>query len=1166
MRNMIKNPFALLLLVFATPAISGTVAQGPLFLSTSVKPNIMLMVDNSGSMDNIVPETPYDANTIYLATCPASVRIPAGDSVDIRISSNQPRIRYSGTSYQFGTGNGQRCFDASANYNARLHANDVIAPVFYLDTEYTGNYLNWYFDASNTTPTWTSGQTKKPGTQTRIEIAKTTTKTLVDSLGNVRLGLSVYHHVGSNSLNGGSLREIMGDLDNAKKTSVKNKIDTLTASTHTPISETLSDIGRYFTTGYTGNLKLHPGQSNEVSASVANIFNNHSIRNDSGQTIASPIEYFCQKNYAVLMTDGRPQSDRNISSAFADYDGDCALTGANCDTLDRKPGVAYESRGSDYLDDVAQALNEMDLRPDLKDLDNNDFKNNLITYTVGFADTNVLTNQLLEQAATQGGGKYETAENATQLSNTLSSIFQNIADESKSSASAIATNSTQFQSDSLIYQATFNSINWSGHLFALELTTEDTNGNGVLDSGEDNNQNDKLDTGMIGNQIWDAADKLNATVTGGIANSRQIFSYNPAAAGSKGIEFLESDLNDTQKAVLGCGSSCDVIDYFRGDQSNEIENGGSYRNRTYKEDVVENDGTITPTNVTNLLGDIVNSAPMFVGRDDFGYSTISGPEGSSYSAFAATPRRKMIYVGANDGMLHGFDSTQGTDGGKEIFAYLPNAVISAELVSYSDPGYTHKFFVDGSPQSGDAYFDSAWHTVLVGSMGAGSTTEVAQTVVNGASVTPDLPKGTGGRAVFALDVSDPDSFDASKVLWEFSSRDDPDLGHTIPQASVVRMANGEWVAIVANGYNSSSGKAALFIINIKDGTVIKKIEAETTTGSNGLSSPVAVDVDADQIVDYIYAGDLKGNMWKFDVSSNLVADWEVAYSGNPLYTAQDSNSIPQPITSIPAVEKATGYGQSNGTMVYFGTGKFFETDDNVVPASPPLQSFYGIWDICDKSSSSTCNGAVSSRSLLQEQAIQAEVSVTTVQGNVNDLRITSQCDVAYDSTVPSTTSTPCTNNINRRGWFMDLVPSSGTAEGERVVSRPIVRDGTVIFVTLIPAGTEICSVGGTGWLMELDLETGGRFDNPPFDVNGDQKVDNDDKVTVTVTIDGVDETITVASGIKSKVGIISTPAIIDCEDGLDCKKLGGSTGEIMELKENPPPGSGAARRSWIQLR
>ncbi len=148
---------------------------------------------------------------------------------------------------------------------------------------------------------------------------------------------------------------------------------------------------------------------------------------------------------------------------------------------------------------------------------------------------------------------------------------------------------------------------------------------------------------------------------------------------------------------------------------------------------------------------------------------------------------------------------------------------------------------------------------------------------------------------------------------------------------------------------------------------------------------------------------------------------------------------------------------------------------------------------------------------------------------------------------------------------MDLIPPTSIAEGERAVSRPILRNGRVIFTTLIPI-TATCTPGGTGWLMELDQNTGGRLDHTPFDLSGDDIVDNSD--LVTVTIDGVEVQIAV-SGIKSKVGIIKTPAIIECEDDLDCKYLSGSSGTIMEVKESipgPPPGPGGIRRSWIQLR
>ncbi|MBA3494453.1 MAG: hypothetical protein H0T87_10160, partial [Gammaproteobacteria bacterium] len=372
-------------------------SQVPLFLTSAVKPNIMLMLDNSGSMSNIVPETPYNASTSYIPSCPGVNLIPAGGSVEIiSIAIIGPKIRYCGasspisctTSYRLGTGSGEKCFNTTATYSARLNLNGGIGNTTvqggYLDAEYTGNYLNWYFNASNTTPAWTIEQ-KKPGTQSRIEIAKTAAKSLVDSLGNVRLGLSTY-----NADNGGSLREIIGDVDAAKKTAVKTKIDALTASGSTPLAETLSDIGRYFATGATGSLTLHPGKPNQTTGSVATVFtqgstSNHNLTNDSGQTIVNPIQYSCQKSFVVLMTDGRPQGDRDISASLRDYTGDCAASPSQCDATPNttnlpsspltvttfrngtKVGRTYEPQGSDYLDDVAQGLFEMDLRPDLSD-------------------------------------------------------------------------------------------------------------------------------------------------------------------------------------------------------------------------------------------------------------------------------------------------------------------------------------------------------------------------------------------------------------------------------------------------------------------------------------------------------------------------------------------------------------------------------------------------------------------------------------------------------------------------------------------------------------------------------------------------------------------------------------------------------------------------------
>jgi len=1167
--NLHKYPTArrleatLALFTLFSATVNADVAQLPLFLTSSVKPNVMLMLDNSMSMAETLTVSSSGADYNPATTYPTGANCSSnalpnsttGTQTDSSLntktkcqnaggswSSSKNRCTVTvttpvtyGTSipskffgYKSGYTIGTKCFASNLSYTTSLSL-----PADVTTAAQRANYLNWYY----------GNEIAKAGTtSTRLQVAKNAANFLVDSLtSDTRLGFTTF-----NVDNGGMLWEAIDDLGDSKKTNIKNRINATSANAHTPLAETMADIGNYFTTG-SSNVVLKAGTSNASTASKTSALPSALVNSTgwSGRTAisgeptfsSSPIQQSCQRNFAVLITDGLPSSDRDIStnSYLNDYDGDCSGSHSNeCTTFDMKKAYPYPggngatpnlsvanagSNSSDYLDDVTQALYEMDLRPDLRNAnESKKAKNNLTTFVVGFADDAINPNMpgvnpLPRDAALQGGGKFYFAGNEAELSASLASAFGFIAEQA-SASSSVATNSTQFQTDTLIYLAVFDSSDWSGNLQAFRILTEDLNGNKVLDPGEDTNSNGKLDAGAIGSKIWNADALIPSPA------NRDIFSYDPSATTGKGIPFIWTSLNTSQQNILGSQA---VVDYLRGDQTLEQSNGGTFKNRS------------------NILGDIVNSDPLFVGRDDAGYATLPGSEGSSYGSFVSTTRRQMIYVGANDGMLHGFDASTGIDGGKELFAYVPNSVISSNLVTLTNPTYSHHYFVDGSAQSSDVFYGSAWHTVLVGSLGG------------------------GGKGVFALDITDPDTFGDSNVLWEFSSTNDADLGYTLPQASVVRMANGQWAAIVANGYNSLVGKAVLFIINIETGALIKKIEAETASGTNGLSSPVAVDSDNDKIVDYIYAGDLNGNLWKFDVSSSDTANWGVAYAGLPVFVAEDSLAATQPITAKPAVGKATANGQTSGVMIYVGTGKYFETGDNVVPTTPQVQSFYAIWDQCDKSSAVGCNGVVSGRTSLQQQSIIAETSSPTLADGAtanSDVRITSHCEVGYGSTVPTTTGAPCTNNVNRRGWYMDLVSPVAGLQGEKVVSMPILRHGVVIFPTLIP-NTNVCTAGGTSWLMELDQLSGARLAGTPIDLNGDGKVDANDMVM----INGI---AVAASGVKSQVGIVDTPAVINCENGIDCKYTSGSSANLWLVKEKAPESVNptllpARRQSWRQL-
>lgn len=608
----------------------------------------------------------------------------------------------------------------------------------------------------------------------------------------------------------------------------------------TPIAENLWEVVQYFE------------QDTPHYPDVISGFKNFD-KADAGNPGRDPFyssiynrKLMCQRSNVLIFTDGEPYKDANVPSAVVDYDDDSASDDYN----DTDPN----SQGRDNLDDVAywaycdkskgSCANGADGSRDLRtDISGDQY---LRIDTVGFAGGTI--RPILQDAADNAGGTAYAAEDGLALKTALTAAFNQVI--SVGSASAVATNSTRLNTGAMIYQGRFDSAEWTGQLLGYAI---DPN-NGSIASAP----------------TWN-------TDTPGLIpsyGSRNVFSYNPNAT-PRGITFSWANLDATtqQPFLRAAGETDDTlaqarVSYLGGDSSNEVRNGGVFRNRT------------------KPLGDIVNSNPWFVGVEDFGYSDLTGTEGSSYQSYlaAVSSRSKMLYVGANDGMLHAFNAETGA----ELFAYVPAANIPA-LKNLTETSYgtslPHQYFVDGPPRAGDVFFSSStdWHTVLVGTMGGGA------------------------RAVFALDVTDPDNFSASDVLWEFSSSstDGADLGYTLTEPTIARMANGKWAAIIGNGYNSDNGHAVLYILDIETGSVIKKIDTQagSTTVPNGLATPIPIDDDGDKIVDAIYAGDLLGNMWKFDVSSSSETAWGPAFgtvlAPQPLFVARDSNGVVQPITAKP---------------------------------------------------------------------------------------------------------------------------------------------------------------------------------------------------------------------------------------------------------------------------
>jgi len=856
-----------------------------------------------------------------------------------------------------------------------------------------------------------------------------------------------------------------------------------------------------------------------------------------------PLSYggACQKNFAILFTDGywngnSPNVGNSDGDSWSNTLADVANYYCSRDlstTLANQ--VVPDSFDTYTFQHMVSFTVAFGVQGNLVDTDSDGWPNPPLAgngnwgHPCTTCDTTNIDD--LWHAAYNGRGTYVAAQTPAQVVSALKDALGNIA-QRVSSASSVALNTGSISSNSLLFQARFASSDWSGQLLAygIESNPASPNFGQLITTG----------SGPSGSQ-WDAGAVLDAITP----SSRVIYTFKPST--DAGVAFQWANLDSSQTAALninpGTGTSDGFgqarLNYLRGDRS--CENGGS---GTCAYDL-NNNGSVTSADKifrrrTSVLGDIIDSSPALVGAPNFYYPDnwgTSAPENAHhYSTFRTTyaSRTPVVYAGANDGMLHGFEADTTGNGGKELLAYVPSTVY-ASLNQLTSADYSHRFYVDGSPTAVDAFFGSAWHTVLAGGL------------------------NHGGQGIYALDVTDPSTFGTtSPVMWEFNDSDDYesggnstnyDMGYTYSQPAIVRMHNGKWAAVFGNGYNStdadghasSTGHAVLYIVFLDGpgsngvwdrGTDYIKIDtgAGSTSTPNGLATASPVDVDGDGIVDYIYAGDLQGNMWKFDVNSSNAGQWDNAGSLELLF----SGGSTKPITTRPEVGRSPD-GQN--LMVYFGTGKYLGTSDI---ANTDTQTFYGIID--DNS------GTVSASDLQQQTILYS--GTQTYNGTSYTLRVTS-------SNAISTT---------QKGWYMNFTPPGGTL-GERIVSNPVLRAGRIIFTTLIP-NTDPCSYGGSSWLMELDARDGSRLNYSPFDLNNDRQFTVGDWVQVDFDVNG-DGTVDAndklpASGKQSKEGIIPTPGIM-MGPTEEVKYTPGTSGNVEVTRENPGP-TGTGRQSWRQIR
>ena len=476
-----------------------------------------------------------------------------------------------------------------------------------------------------------------------------------------------------------------------------------------------------------------------------------------------------------------------------------------------------------------------------------------------------------------------------------------------------------------------------------------------------------------------------------------------------------------------------------------------------------------------VLGDIVNSAPLLIGppsRNARALDLLEGdPQAHRYSTFKAAQaqRPSVLYVGANDGMLHAFAA----DSGDELFAFVPSTVIR-ELNQLADPGYVgdrHRYFVDGPLVAEDVYVGGAWRTVLVGSLGG------------------------GGRALFALDVSDPHN---PRLLWEIdASKRFAELGFGLPRPSLVRLSDGRWVVLAANGYGGRSGRALLYLIDVASGRLLQALPASDQSGEpNGLSSPRAVDIDGDGIADYAYAGDLRGNLWRFDLAAGAEGA-RTAFAGRPLFAARDATARPQPISAAPRVIR---HPTGEGLLVLFGTGKFFEAVDARPEMGGPM-SLYGIWDRQTAGEVALTTPHIT-RADLQRQVLGPEDGAGR--------RSLSRHPVVWRVEQYSEA------RVKQWGWYLDLPEA-----GERLIADPVSSGRLALFATLAP-NADPCT-GIVTRLLAVDPRTGGAPQVDALDANRDGSIDEGDRregeVVAGLRLVGGDVGLSFAFDLASGLGI-----------------------------------------------
>ncbi len=617
--------------------------------------------------------------------------------------------------------------------------------------------------------------------------------------------------------------------------------------------------------------------------------------------------------------------------------------------------------------------------------------------TIGFSENATHIDDLWH-AAVNGRGQYFSASNPDQLDDAIATTLSSIKRVTESGAAAAASTLTPVLGDDWVFVPSFTTVEWAGDLRAFKFSFA---ANGDLIAPDTS----------PGQEIWSASQVLTARTSARrvlFRNGSSLSAFNATNLSAAGLSAPfegrctrgSSADNLSQCASLSANARAKVtadnlVSYLIGDKTLYL-NDSAIDNQVFR------------TRTTSLLGDFVNASPVYVGKPPFRYAD------AGYAAFAAdkASRIPVVYAASNDGMLHAFKVGTGrgdATGGTELWAYVPAAAMS-EMWRLADASYSHRFYVDATPNVSDVYDTrtSTWRTILVGGLGA------------------------GGRGYYALDVTDP----ANPVsLWEFT---DTDLGYTYGNPVITKDASGTWIVAFTSGTNNVSngdGVGRLYVLNAVTGELIRTIS--TGVGSTGTPSNMGrlnawVSADTDNTALRFYAGDTLGNLWRFDHDDRIApAGREAMLLGR----AETSGGVAQPITAKPVLSEKSINGVPTA-IISVGTGRLLTTTDL---GDTTTQSIYSVKDTLG----STGVGVM--------RSTPANLVQQTLNGTTRLLSALAPVDWT-----------------TRNGWYIDLTAAS---KEKIYVDGVQLAAGILAFASTVP-NADACSQGGSSFLYQIDINNG----------------------------------------------------------------------------------------------